>query len=153
MSFIHKSIWVQFLITLFIGYHYIDSFYYLFESGQLTDDKYTELLLFTAFQMIVLQIAVHTIVAIFSNKEEVELEKDERDVIISLKGGNVAYNTLSTWVVILLVQIWLTTLPNARFFFDTLSGEYNLLNFLLVGFLMAELLRFGTALYHYQKGV
>ena len=153
MSFIHKSVWVQFLITLFIGYHYGTSFYYLFETGQLTDEGYTELLIFTAFQLVVLNIAVHTIVAIFSNKAELELEKDERDELINLKGANVAYNTLSTWVVILLVQLWLTTLPSARFFFETLSGEYNILNLLLVGFLVAEILRFSTQLYHYQKGL
>lgn len=153
MSFIHKSVWVQFLITLFIGYQYIDSFIYLYESNQLTNDGYTELLLFTAFQLVILNIAVHTIVAILSNKDELEQQSDERDELISLKGGNMAYNTLSTWVVIVLVSLWATSLENARYYFDTLSGEYNVLNILLVGFLVAELLRFATQLYHYQKGV
>ncbi|QOL25147.1 hypothetical protein LP316_12670 [Thalassotalea sp. LPB0316] len=153
MSFVHKSVWVQFLITLFIGYHYASSFYYLFDTNQLTNERYTELLLFTAFQLVVLNIIVHTVVAVLSNKDEVEQEKDERDVLIGLKGGNVAYNTLSAWVVFVLVSLWLTSLENARFYFDSLSGEFNVLNILLVGFLVAEILRFSTQLYHYQKGI
>lgn len=153
MSFINKSIWVQFLITLFIGYQYGSSFYYLYETNQLTNEGYTELLFFTAFQLVVLNIAVHTIVAIFSNKNEIEQQSDERDILIGLKGGNVAYNTLSSWVVIVLVSLWMTSLENAHFYFDTLSGEFNILNILLVGFLFAELLRFSTQLFHYHKGI
>lgn len=152
MSFIHKSVWIQFLITLFIGYQYVDSFTYLYSSNQLNNEGYTELLMFTAFQLIVLNIAVHTIVAIFSNKNELEQQSDERDDFISLKGSTMAYNLLSVWVVIIVVQLWMSNIPNARFYFDTLSAEFNVLNFLLVGFLLAEFTRFATQLYHYHKG-
>ena len=152
MSFIHKSVWVQFLITLFISYHYIDSFAYLFNSNLLNDEKYTELLIFTAFQLVVLNIIVSSIVAIFSNKNEIEQQRDERDDLIALRGRSAAYNLLSVWVIIIVVQLWLKTIPGAYYFFDQLSAEYNVLNFLLVGFLIAEIVRFSTKLYYYYRG-
>lgn len=153
MSFVHKSVWVQFLITVFIACYYGSEFAHLYSTGQLNDDNFTSLLFSTTIQLIILNIFVHTLVAVLSNKDEVEQESDERDVLISLKGGNIAYNMLSTWVVIVLVSLWLTSLENARYYFDTLSGEFNILNMLLVGFLVAEVLRFSYQLYYYQKGV
>ncbi|NMP31275.1 hypothetical protein HII17_06855 [Thalassotalea sp. M1531] len=152
MSFIHKSVWIQFFITLFIGYHYIDSFIYLYEANKLTNEGYTELLIFTAFQLVILNIAVHTIVAIFSNKDEIEQQRDERDDLIALKGSNAAYNLLSVWVMIIVVQLWLKSIPGAYYYFEALSAEFNVLNMLLVGFLLAEIIRFSTKLYHYHKG-
>ena len=153
MSFVHKSVWVQFLITVFIAYYYGSEFAHLFTTEQLNDDSFTSLLISTAIQLVILNIAVHSIVAVLSNKDEVEQESDERDELISLKGTNVAYNMLSTWVVIVLVSLWVTTLENARYYFDTLSGEFNVLNVLLVGFLVSEVLRFSYQLYYYQKGL
>jgi hypothetical protein len=153
MSFVHKSVWVQFLITVFIAYYYGSEFAHLYSTEQLSDDNFTSLLFSTAIQLVILNIAVHTIVAVLSNKDEVEQERDERDILISLKGGNVAYNMLSTWVVFVLVSLWATSLENARYYFDTLSGEFNVLNILLVGFLVAEILRFSYQLFYYQKGV
>lgn len=153
MSFVHKSVWVQFLITVFIAYYYGSEFAQLYSTEQLSDDNFTSLLFSTAIQLVILNIAVHTIVAVLSNKDEVEQERDERDILISLKGGNVAYNMLSTWVVFVLVSLWATSLENARYYFDTLSGEFNVLNILLVGFLVAEILRFSYQLFYYQKGV
>ncbi|AWB57777.1 hypothetical protein [Colwellia sp. Arc7-D] len=153
MSFVHKSVWVQFLITVFIAYFYGSEFAHLYSTEQLSDDNFTSLLFSTAIQLVILNIAVHTIVAVLSNKDEVEQERDERDILISLKGGNIAYNMLSTWVVFVLVSLWATSLENARYYFDTLSGEFNVLNILLVGFLVAEILRFSYQLFYYQKGV
>ncbi|QBY03192.1 hypothetical protein E2K93_01875 [Thalassotalea sp. HSM 43] len=153
MSFVHKSVWVQFLITVFIVYFYCSEFANLYSTEQLNDDSFISLLFSTALQLIILNIAVHTIVAALSNKGEVEQESDERDVLISLKGGNAAYNMLSTWVVIVLVSLWATSLENARYYFDTLSTGFNVLNVLLVGFLVSETLKFSYQLYYYQKGV
>ena len=153
MSFVHKSVWVQFLITVFIAYYYGSEFAHLYSTEQLSDDNFTSLLFSTAIQLVILNIAVHTIVALLSNKDEVEQERDERDILISLKGGNIAYTMLSTWVVFVLVSLWATSLENARYYFDTLSGEFNVLNILLVGFLVAEILRFSYQLFYYQKGV
>jgi len=148
MSFVHKSVWVQFLITVFIAYYYGSEFAHLYSTEQLSDDNFTSLLFSTAIQLVILNIAVHTIVALLSNKDEVEQERDERDILISLKGGNIAYNMLSTWVVFVLVSLWATSLENARYYFDTLSGEFNVLNILLVGFLVAEILRFSYQLFY-----
>ena len=153
MSFVHKSVWVQFFITVFIAYYYGSEFAHLYSIEQLNDDSFSSLLFSTAIQLIILNIAINSIVAALSNKDEVEQQTDERDALIALKGGNIAYNVLSTWVVYVLVSLWITSLENARYYFDTLSGEFNILNMLLVGFLVAEVLRFSCKLYHYQKGV
>ncbi len=153
MSFVHKSVWVQCLITLFIAYYYGSEFIDLYTSNQLNDGHFLSLLFYTSMQLIILNIAVHAIIAAFSDKEDIEQESDERDVLISLKGANVAYNTLSVWVVMVLIHLWASSLENARYYFDTLSGEFNILNMLLVGFILAELLKFSYQLYYYQKGV
>ena len=153
MSFVHKSVWVQCLITLFITYYYGSEFIHLYTTNQLDDSHFLSLLFYTSMQLIILSIAVHAIVAAFSDKEDIEQESDERDVLISLKGANVAYNTLSVWVVMVLIHLWASSLENARYYFDTLSGEFNILNMLLVGFILAELLKFSYQLYYYQKGV
>lgn len=153
MSFIHKSVWVQFLITIFIAYYYANEFTLLYSTDQLNDERFTSLLFSVAIQLIILNIFVHTIVALLSNKDEVEQKSDERDVLINLKGGSIAYNMLSAWVMFVLVSLWLTSIENARYYFDSLSGEFNILNILLIGFLAAEILKFSYQIYHYQKGV
>jgi len=153
MSFIHKSVWVQFLITLFICYSYTTDMAQLISTEQLTNDSFTKVLISTAIQLIVLNIVVSSIVAIFNNKDEVEQQSDERDVWISLKGSKVAYGLLSTWVVIILVQLSMMSIPGAYYYFDALSAEFNILNMLLAGFLLAEAFRFSTQLYHYHKGL
>ncbi len=153
MSFVHKSIWVQFLITAFIAYSYGSEFVHLFSAEQLNDDSFTSLLFSTVIKLVILNIVVNIIVAILSNKDEVEQESDERDVLINLKGGNVAYNMLSAWVVFIIVSLWATSLGKSLYHFDTLSGEFNILNILLVGFLVVEIIRFSYQLFHYHKGV
>lgn len=153
MSFLHKSVWVQFLITLYIAFYYISEIASLISTDQLNNQHFTNLLLTTTIVLIVLNIAVHTIVAIFNNKDEIELPADERDEMIALKGANAAYNFLSVWVAIIIVQLWISTIPGAYYYFDQLSAEFNILNMLLVGFLAAETIRFSTKIYHYHKGL
>lgn len=83
MSFVHKSVWVQCLITLFIAYYYGSEFIHLYTSNQLNDGHFLSLLFYTSMQLIILNIAVHAIIAAFSDKEEIEQESDERDALIS----------------------------------------------------------------------
>ena len=152
MSFIHKSVWVQFLITIFIAFNYGNELTSLITTEQLTDDHFRNLLILTSFYLVTLNIVAHSIVAILSNKDEIEQQSDERDDLIALKGAKAAYNLLSVWVIIIVVQLWLKTIPGAYYYFDALSAEFNILNMLLIGFLLAEVVRFSTKLYHYQKG-
>ena len=152
MSFLHKSVWVQFLITVFIAFQYISEVAALISQGQLTDENFTTLLILAAIQLVVLNIAVNAIVAIFNNKDELDQQGDERDDLIALKGGSAAYGLLSVWVIIIVVQLWLKSIPGSYYYFDALSAEFNILNMLVVGFLFAEVIRFSTQLYHYHKG-
>ena len=81
------------------------------------------------------------------NKSPLE---DERDKLIERISYRNSYGFLSACIWFLMVQILLDT------WFDNhliLTTPYGMFHFLLLFFVLSEVIRFGTQLYYYRKGV
>ena len=81
------------------------------------------------------------------NKSPLE---DERDKLIERLSYRYSYGFLSVCIWFLMMQILLDT------WFDNppvLTTPYGIFHFLLLFFVLSEVIRFGTQLYYYRKGV
>ena len=81
------------------------------------------------------------------NKSPLE---DERDKLIERISYRYSYGFLSVCIWFLMMQILLDT------WFDNLTvltTPYGIFHFLLLFFVLSEVIRFGTQLYYYRKGV
>lgn len=95
---------------------------------------------------IILEAIIQSFLAI-KNKSQLE---DERDKLIEKTSSRYSYGFLVVCIWVSMVQILL----DARF--DNhlmLTTPYGMFHFLLLFFVLAEVIRFGTQLYHYRKGV
>ena len=81
------------------------------------------------------------------NKSPLE---DERDKLIERISYRYSYGFLSVCIWFLMVQILL----DARFdHLPVLTTPYGMFHFLLLFFVLSEVIHFGTQLYYYRKGV
>ena len=95
---------------------------------------------------IILEAIIQSFLAI-KNKSQLE---DERDKLIEKTSSRYSYGFLVVCIWVSMIQILL----DARF--DNhlmLTTPYGMFHFLLLFFVLAEVIRFGTQLYYYQKGV
>ena len=95
---------------------------------------------------VILEAIIQSFLAI-KNKSQLE---DERDKLIEKTSSRYSYGFLVVCIWVSMVQILL----DARF--DNhlmLTTPYGMFHFLLLFFVLSEVIRFGTQLYYYQKGV
>lgn len=95
---------------------------------------------------IILEAIIQSFLAI-KNKSQLE---DERDKLIEKTSSRYSYGFLVVCIWVSMIQILL----DARF--DNhlvLTTPYGMFHFLLLFFVLSEVIRFGTQLYHYRKGV
>lgn len=81
------------------------------------------------------------------NKSQLE---DERDKLIEKISYRYSYGFLSVCIWFLMVQILLDTWFDNHLILTTPSGIFH---FLLLFFVLSEVIRFGTQLYYYRKGI
>ena len=81
------------------------------------------------------------------NKSPLE---DERDKLIERISYRYSYGFLSVCIWFLMVQILLDTRFDNHLMLTT---PYGMFHFLLLFFVLSEVIRFGTQLYYYRKGV
>ena len=81
------------------------------------------------------------------NKSPLE---DERDKLIERISYRYSYGFLSVCIWFLMVQILLDTRFDNHLMLTT---PYGMFHFLLLFFVLSEVIRFGTQLYYYRKGI
>ena len=94
----------------------------------------------------VLESIIQSFVAL---KNKLQLE-DERDKLIEKISYRYSYGFLSACIWFLMVQILLDTRLDNHLMLTT---PYGMFHFLLLFFVLSEVIRFGTQLYYYRKGV
>jgi len=96
--------------------------------------------------VVVLESIIQSFIAI-KNKSQLE---DERDKLIEKVAYRYSYGVLSVGIWFLMMQILFDT------WFDNhlmLTTPYGMFHWLLLFFVLSEVVRFGTQLYYYRKGV
>ena len=145
MSYKEKSLIASMGVTLLLFGWY---FYGAFSNLLLNQEPQ----LSTIIALIVLVIISEGIIQSFLALKNKPLLEDERDKLIEKISYRYSYGFLSACIWFLMVQILLDT------WFDNhliliLTTPFGIFHFLLLFFVLSEVIRFGTQLYYYRKGV
>jgi hypothetical protein len=140
LSFREKSTWISLFSTvLLFGYYYVVALPTLLRQ---TDDRISIIghLVGVIILLIIVQVVLHTVVAIYNRKEAQE-GADERDKLIQLKATRVSY-------AFLVLGAWGTILIAFK-----ASSPLMLGHLILLFFVLAEIAGYTTRLIHYRRGV
>ena len=143
MSYKEKSLIASMGVTLLLFGWY---FYGAFSNLSLNQEPQ----LSTIIVLIVLVIISEGIIQSFVALKNKSLLEDERDKLIERISYRYSYGFLSVCIWFLMVQILLDT------WFDNhliLTTPFGIFHFLLLFFVLSEVIRFGTQLYYYRKGI
>lgn len=140
MSFEEKSVWVSLLATLLVFTGYFSRSFEGLAAGTL--DKSAVVVMFVAavIALIVLEIALHIVIAIFSSKDAAG-RKDERDRLFAMKAGNISGHVLGFGVLVIAVQ--------------ALIHDYDALwsaNLLLFAVFVSQIASYALQLFYYRRG-
>ena len=144
MSYKEKSLIASLGVTLLIfGWYLYGAFLKLSLNPE--PPRFGAIIIFIVL-VIISEGIIQSFVAL-KNKSPLE---DERDKLIERISYRYSYGFLSVCIWFLMVQILLDT------WFDNhliLTTPYGMFHFLLLFFVLSEVIRFGTQLYYYRKGV
>ena len=142
MTFQEKSIWASLITTIVLfGFYFVVAFQIILDdSVEGIPEKFSIGAIFTGvvIVIVIIEVVVHAILAI-TYPPEVE---DERTHLIGLKATR-------NGAIILVVGIWLA-------FSGLAFTTYNpmvIAHLLLSSFILAEIIRFGSQLIYYRRGV
>ena len=140
MSFKEKSVLGSLIFTVIVfGYYFTRAFGLInnTESG-LADSAV--LFIGVVILIIILEIILHTILAIVHRKESIQTN-DERDNLIELKATRISYYILIFGILTAGISLLFVLTPLL------------LANIILFFFIIAEITGFSMQLYYYRKGV
>jgi hypothetical protein len=152
MSHLEKSLWLSLIISVYILVRYMLSYIELYDTNALTDAHLFDNIIDAVVTMVTLEIVLQTIVAILDHKQA-DSPADERDKLISTKSYRNAYVILSFGVILCIAQIFaLQVFPEHMVFVSSLSPLFNLLHWLVLAFLLAEITKLASQAYYYRWG-
>ena len=144
MSYKEKSLIASLGVTLLLfGWYLYGAFSNLSLNPELPG--FIEIIILIVW-VVVLESIIQSFIAI-KNKSQLE---DERDKLIEKVAYRYSYGVLSVGIWFLMMQILFDT------WFDNhlmLTTPYGMFHWLLLFFVLSEVVRFGTQLYYYRKGV
>lgn len=151
MSYKERSIWVSLAITLYIWFNYFSTLYWSVQQGTLTASSMQNALLKVVIMTIVLEIMHHIVIAIIDNKNA-NYEEDERDKQITLIGSRNAYYILSFTTIAAVVHLLFPVMSQTLESVLNIPNEYFIINIIIFGALIAEVVKFATQVFYYRKG-
>ena len=151
MSYKEKSTWASLLLTGFILCFYINELLVAQHLVQLSEEFVVSLFVKIVLITIVVEIITQTALALMHSKEAKKGD-DEREKTFKLLGYRNAYYTLTSGIFIALFLLWNTDISISNFGFGELSPAYNTLSFLLISFLLAEIIYYASQVYLYRRG-
>jgi TRAP-type C4-dicarboxylate transport system permease large subunit len=140
MTFEEKSTWVSLGILLFVFTGYFSQVFEGLVTDTLNKTEIAGLFIGAVVTIVVLQIALHIVIAIF-NVRDTDQPKDERDKLFAMKAGNISGLVLGIGVLIIAAQTILSNL-------NALWVANLLLFIVLVSQVVSDVLR----LFYYRRG-
>jgi hypothetical protein len=158
MSFKEKSILGTLLLVLWVAAAYFTKVIHMLGSGDVDIVVLGKLAVSLIIFFIVLEIAFHSLIAVWSPKEALEIE-DERDRLIELKGERVGGLLLGIGVAFTIGHIALhgvfgertSSYPEVARFFD--DSPFVIANLLLFWLTVSEVGKYVIQLVYYRRGV
>jgi len=151
MSYKERSVWVSLAITLYIWFNYFSTLYWSVQQGTLTTGSMQDALLTVVVMTIVLEIMHHIVMAIIDNKNA-NYDEDERDKQIALIGSQNAYYILSFTTIAAVVHLLFPVMSQTLESLLNIPNEYFIINIIIFGALVAEVVKFATQVFYYRKG-
>jgi hypothetical protein len=140
MSWEEKSTWVSLLILLFVFTGYFSHVFEGLATDSLNKVEATGLFIGAVISVVVLQIALHIVVAIF-NVKDADRPMDERDRLFSIKAGNVSGLVLGVAVL---------TIASHAFLVEP-SGLL-VANLLLFAVFISQIVSYVLQLFYHRRG-
>ena len=140
MSFEEKSTWVSLAIISFVFAGYFSQVYQGLISGTLEKVAVFGLFIGAVFSIIVLEIALHIVIAIL-NVKDADQPGDERDRLFSMKAGNIAGWVLGFGVLTIAAQTFMRDL-------DSLWVA----NMLLFAVFVSQVVSYALQIFYYRRG-
>ncbi|MGB5488333.1 MAG: hypothetical protein WBN06_13140 [Lysobacterales bacterium] len=140
VSFEEKSIWVSLAIITFVFAGYFSQVYEGLMSGTLNKVAVFGLFFGAVFSIIVLEIALHIVIAIL-NVKDANQPNDERDRLFSMRAGNISGWVLGFGVLIIAAQTFMREL-------DSLWVA----NLLLFAVFVSQVLSYALQIFYYRRG-
>lgn len=140
MTFEEKSTWISLGILLFVFSGYFSQVFNELLTDTLNKTEASGLFIGAVVTIVVLQIALHIVIAIFDARNA-EQPKDERDKLFAMKAGNISGLILGAGVLVIAAQTFLSDL-------NSLWVANLLLFIVLVSQVVSDVLR----LFYYRRG-
>lgn len=151
MSYKERSIWVSIAITIYIWFNYFSTLYWAAQQDTLTTSVMQSALLTVVIMTIVLEIFHHIVIAIIDNKNA-NYDEDERDKKITLLGTQHAYYILSFTTIAAVLHLLFPFMSQRLESLLNLPNEYVIINIIIFGALVAEIVKFATQVFYYRRG-
>jgi len=151
MSYKERSIWVSLAITIYIWFNYFSTLYWAAQQDTLTTSVMQSALLTVVIMTIVLEIFHHIVIAIIDNKNA-NYDEDERDKKITLLGTQHAYYILSFTTIAAVLHLLFPFMSQRLESLLNLPNEYVIINIIIFGALVAEIVKFATQVFYYRRG-
>ena len=151
MSYKERSIWVSLVITIYIWFNYFSTLYWAAQQDTLTTNVMQSALLTVVIMTIVLEIFHHIVIAIIDNKNA-NYDEDERDKRITLIGTQYAYYILSFTTIAAVLHLLFPFMSQRLESLLNLPNEYVIINIIIFGALVAEIVKFATQVFYYRRG-
>ncbi|ASP48800.1 hypothetical protein [Cognaticolwellia beringensis] len=151
MSYKERSIWISLAITVYIWFNYFSTLYLSAQQETLTTSIMQSALLTVVIMTILLEIFHHMVIAIIDNKNA-NYDEDERDKKITLIGTKNAYYILNFTAIAAVVHLLFPFMNQRLETLLNLPNEYVIINIIIFGALIAEIVKFATQVFYYRRG-
>jgi hypothetical protein len=140
LSFKEKSIWISLVIVLVIFVGYFSQVYEGLVAGTLDKAGASALFIGAVIAVVILEIALHIVVAIF-NPKEADQPTDERDHLFSMRSGNISGWILGVAVLMIAAQTFMTDMNSMW-----------VANLLLFAVFVSQVASYILQIFYYRRG-
>ncbi|EWH07424.1 MULTISPECIES: hypothetical protein [Pseudoalteromonas] len=150
MSYKELTIWGTLGVTIGLLIYYLTGINSLQTNGNLSQDTMVSYLYKVVITAVILEIIMQSVLAGIKHKEA-DLGDDERDKLIELKSAKLGHWLTSA---IILMCVFLATQierVSGRMLLPEVSDLYNIMHYLIIGFLISEIITTASKVYFYRR--
>ena len=149
LSFQEKSIIGSLLITILLfGWYFLQVFKVLTGDSSESAAALPFVLIGVVVAVIIVEVVYHVIIALASKAED----EDERDALIEAKATRISYFVLVTGCITIIGHTILNAYLEPDITDRILINPIMTANYILLSFILAEIVGFAMQLYYYRRG-
>ena len=149
LSFQEKSIIGSLLITILLfGWYFLQVFEVLTGGSSESAAALPFILIGVIVAVVIIEVVYHVLIALASRPED----QDERDVLIEARATRISYFVLVAGCVTIIGHTILNTYFEQELTDRILVNPIMTANYILLSFILAEIVGFAMQLYYYRRG-